>query len=41
MSTLISTTKTNALFIAIVLFAGTFAALSPSFMTDAQAYPDY
>ena len=39
---------TNAIFLAIVLIAGTFAALSPSFMTDAQAFlmdnnyePDY
>jgi hypothetical protein len=38
LSKIISTKKINAGFLAIVLIAGTFAALSPSFMTDAQAF---
>ena len=48
MSKIVSTKKTNAIFLAIVLIAGTFAAISPSFMTGAQAFlmdnnyePDY
>ena len=43
-----STKRTNAIFLLIVLLTGTFAALSPSFMTGAQAFlmdnnykPDY
>ena len=48
MSKIVLTKKTNAGFLAIVLITGTFAALSPSFMTGAQAFlmdnnyePDY
>ena len=37
MSKIISTKKTSAIFLAIVLIAGTFAALSPSFMIGAHA----
>ena len=37
MSKLVSTKKTNAIFLTIVLITGTFAALSPSFMTRAHA----
>jgi hypothetical protein len=36
-SKIISTTKINACFLAIVLIAGSFAALSPSFMIVAHA----
>ena len=38
MSKLESTKRTNAIFLLIVLVAGTFTAISPSFMTDAQAF---
>ena len=38
MSKIISTKKINAGFLAIVLIAGTLAAISPSFMTGAQAF---
>ena len=37
MSKIISTTKINACFLAIVFLAGTFAAISPSFMIGAHA----
>ena len=33
-----STKRTNAIFLLIVLVAGTFTAISPSFMTGAQAF---
>ena len=32
------TKKTSAIFLAIVLVAGTIALMSPSFMTNAQAF---
>ena len=38
MRKIVSTTKINAGFLALVLIVGTFAALSPSFMTDAQGF---
>ena len=38
MSKLESTKRTNAIFLLIVLIIGTFTALSPSFMTGAQAF---
>ena len=38
MSKIVSTKKINAGFLAIVLIIGTFAAISPSFMTGAQAF---
>ena len=38
MSKIVITKKINAGFLAIVLIVGTFAALSPSFMTGAQAF---
>ncbi len=43
MSKIISTTKINACFLAIVFLAGTFAAITPSFIigVNAQAEPDY
>ncbi len=43
MSKIVSTKtkKTNAVFLAAILIAGTFALIFPSFMTGAEAYPDY
>ena len=38
MSKLESTKRTNAIFLLIVLVAGTFTAISPSFMTGAQEF---
>ena len=35
---IVSTKKSSAIFLAIVLVAGTFALISPSFMTNAQAF---
>ena len=43
MSKIVSTKKINACFLAIVFLAGTFAAITPSFIigVNAQAEPDY
>src|ERR671911_2131740 len=36
-----NSTKISAIFIAVVLVAGTISAISPSFMLEAQAQQDY
>ena len=41
MNKIVSTKTSNAIFLIIVLVAGTFAAISPSFIVGAQAEPYY
>ena len=41
MNKIVTTKKTSAIFLAIVLVAGTIALSSPSFMVGAQAVPEY